>query len=307
MKTLIIGSEGYIGSALMLFFSRPESKIKAEGLDICWFGQYDPNTVKKDYKDLTPKELEAYDAIILLAGHSSVHMCSGSFDKVLANNLYNFTNLMSKLERLSKKVKLIYASSSSIYGRTGSTSAKEEEVNFYPHNNYDIVKYMADLATQRYDVEYYGMRFGTVNGYSPVMRDDIMINAMVSTAKRTGKIDLFGAGTCRPLLGINDLCRAVEKILLHDKDERGFYNLASFNTTSSETAHGVSRIIDVPVNITEDKNNTSSYSFSICTQKFENTFDFSFQDSVDSICREIDRNYDSITLTNRREAIPYEL
>ena len=165
MKTLIIGSEGYIGSALMRFFTCFSVGDTVDGLDICWFGQQQQSTIKKDYKDLTEKELEEYDEIFLLAGHSSVPMCSGGLDKVLANNLYNFTNLLSKLERLSKKIKLIYASSSSVYGSTGSTPARENEINFSPHNNYDIVKYMADLAAQRYDVEYYGLRFGTVNGF----------------------------------------------------------------------------------------------------------------------------------------------
>tara|TARA_R110002110_G_scaffold133924_1_gene316753 strand:- start:537 stop:1460 length:924 start_codon:yes stop_codon:yes gene_type:complete len=307
MKTLIIGSEGYIGSALMRFFTCFSVGDTVDGLDICWFGQQQQSTIKKDYKDLTEKELEEYDVIILLAGHSSVPMCSGGLDKVLANNLYNFTNLLSKLERLSKKIKLIYASSSSVYGSTGSTPARENEINFSPHNNYDIVKYMADLAAQRYDVEYYGLRFGTVNGFSPVMRDDIMINAMVSTAKRTDQIKLFGAGTCRPILGINDLCRAVAKIISHDEDARGFYNLASFNTTSSETAHAVSEIVNVPVKVIKDDGNASSYSFAISTEKFKDTFDFSFQDSIDSICREISTKYTSITLTNRREPKPYEL
>lgn len=305
MNILIIGGCGYIGSAL---FSNLKLKYNIDTLDLEWFGNFSNHkNIKLDYRNLKESDLQKYDAVILLAAHSSVKMCSGNFSYAFSNNVSNFISLLSKIGNMSKRIKLIYASSSSVYGNTKSKIALENEVNFYPHNNYDIVKYMADLAAERHNIEYYGLRFGTVNGYSPAMRDDIMINSMISSAKKNNCIRLYGGSTYRPILGINDLCLAVSKILDNSKDFRGFYNLASFNTTAKEVAGVVSKIMNIPVNEVEDPTNTSVYSFSISTKKFEETFDFKFKDTVDSICSGIINNYDSINLTNRAYSINYEL
>ena len=79
-RTLIIGSNGYIGSRL-------SKEIIADGVDINWFKKGQKNV---DFKDLTSEYYSEYDNIILLAGHSSVKMSEGNLNSCFNNNVRNF-------------------------------------------------------------------------------------------------------------------------------------------------------------------------------------------------------------------------
>jgi nucleoside-diphosphate-sugar epimerase len=301
-KILLIGGNGYIGSRL-------QEVLNVDVIDTNWFGDGDLHW-SGDYKDLTSKYYESYDTIILLAGHSSVKMSEGNLNSCFNNNVRNFIDLIEKLD----KQKLIYASSSSVYGSVGGKTVNEKYYGFEPYNQYDISKHTADLYAQKSDVEYYGLRFGTVNGYSPVLRTDVMINAMVNSALQNGEIKLFIKDTMRPILGLNDLCGAVETIIDHDKDERGLYNLASFNKTAEQIAYEVGSVMNVPVieyetdptNITNTKIQTKTYNFSISTLKFRKTFKFKFKETVESITESLINNWDTMKKTDRSEPYYYE-
>jgi len=299
-KTLIIGHRGYIGSRLI-------QEIDADGIDINWFRPGDNDI---DFKDLTREYYSVYDNIILLAGHSSVKMSESNLNSCFNNNVRNFIDLLEKLD----KQKLIYASSSSVYGSVGGKTVNEKYFGFEPYNQYDISKHVADLYAQKSDVEYYALRFGTVNGYSSFLRTDVMINAMVNSALTDGHIKLYIKDTMRPILGINDLCGAVKTIVECDEDKRGLYNLASFNKTAEQIAYEVANVMGVevkefeadPTQIKNTKNQTKAYNFSISTLKFRQEFKFKFKDTVESLTRELKYNWDKMEKTNRSEAKDYE-
>ena len=317
-KILLIGGNGYIGSRLhnyldvnrdKLIIDQFVSNYDVDVIDTNWFGGRDLHWWG-DYKDLSSEYYEPYDIIILLAGHSSVKMSEGNLNSCFNNNVRNFIDLIEKLD----KQKLIYASSSSVYGSVGGKTVNEKYYGFEPYNQYDISKHTADLYAQKSDVEYYGLRFGTVNGSSPVLRTDVMINAMVNSALKDGHIKLYIKDTMRPILGINDLCRAVTSIVESDEDKRGLYNLASFNKTAEQIAYEVAGVMGVevkeyetdPTQVKNVKSQTKAYNFSISTLKFRKEFKFKFQDTVESLATDLKENWDSMTKTDRSEAIYYE-
>ena len=299
-RTLIIGSGGYIGSRLM-------KEMQATGVDINWFKKGRKDV---DFKDLTRDYYSEYDNIILLAGHSSVKMSEGGLNSCFNNNVRNFIDLIEKLD----KQKLIYASSSSVYGSVGGKTVNEKYFGFEPYNQYDISKHTADLYAQKSDVEYYALRFGTVNGYSPFLRSDVMINAMVNSAINDGHIKLYIKDTMRPILGINDLCEAIRYILASDEDKRGLYNLASFNKTAEQIAYEVANVMGVqvqefeadPTQIKNTKNQTKAYNFSISTLKFRREFGFKFKDTVESLATELKDRWNDMKKTDRSKVINYE-
>ena len=299
-RTLIIGSNGYIGSRL-------SKEIIADGVDINWFKKGQKNV---DFKNLTSEYYSEYDNIILLAGHSSVKMSEGNLNSCFNNNVRNFIDLLEKLD----KQKLVYASSSSVYGSVGGKTVNEKYFGFEPYNQYDISKHTADLYAQKSDVEYYALRFGTVNGYSPFLRSDVMINAMVNSALSDGHIKLYIKDTMRPILGINDLCGAIKTIIDCNEDKRGLYNLASFNKTAEQIAYEVANVMGVevkefeadPTQIKNTKNQTKSYNFTISTLKFRKQFGFKFKDTVESLTSELKDNWNDMKKTNRSEPIYYE-
>ena len=183
-KVLIIGGNGYIGANLYPYLS---SDKDVDIIDTCWFGKEFNDTIVEDYKTMSKEFYSEYDTIILLAGHSSVKMSETESNSCFKNNVQNFIELLDKLTTQ----KFIYASSSSVYGSVGGRTVNEKYYGFEPYNQYDISKHTADLYAIKSDLEYYGLRFGTVNGYSPVLRTDVMINAMVNSALKDGKIKLF--------------------------------------------------------------------------------------------------------------------
>ena len=299
-RTLIIGSGGYIGSRLM-------KEMQATGVDINWFKKGKKDV---DFKELTRDYYSEFDNIILLAGHSSVKMSEGGLNSCFNNNVRNFIDLIEKLD----KQKLIYASSSSVYGSVGGKTVNEKYFGFEPYNQYDISKHTADLYAQKSDVEYYALRFGTVNGYSPFLRSDVMINAMVNSAINDGLIKLYIKDTMRPILGINDLCEAIRYILASDEDKRGLYNLASFNKTAEQIAYEVANVMGVqvqefeadPTQIKNTKSQTKAYNFSISTLKFRREFGFKFKDTVESLATELKDKWNDMKKTDRSQVIDYE-
>ena len=299
-KILLIGGSGYIGSRL-------QESLDVDVIDTNWFNDKDNS---EDFKDLTSRHYSDYNTIILLAGHSSVKMSEGNLNSCFNNNVRNFIDLIEKLD----KQKLIYASSSSVYGSVGGKTVNEKYYGFEPYNQYDISKHTADLYAQKSNVEYYGLRFGTVNGSSPVLRTDVMINAMVDSALKDGHIKLYIKDTMRPILGINDLCRAIESIVELKEDKRGLYNLASFNKTAEQIAYEVADVMGVevkeyeadPTQVKNVKSQTKAYNFSISTLKFRKEFKFKFQDTVESLAVDLKENWNSMEKTDRSEAFHYE-
>lgn len=299
-RTLLIGHRGYIGSRLI-------QEIDADGIDINWFRSGKEDI---DFKDLSRSYYSEFDNIILLAGHSSVKMSESNLSSCFNNNVRNFIHLLEKIDNQ----KLIYASSSSVYGSVGGKTVNEKYFGFEPYNQYDISKHVADLYAQKSDVEYYALRFGTVNGYSPFLRSDVMINAMVNSAINDGHIKLYIKDTMRPILGINDLCRAVRYILASGEDKRGLYNLASFNKTAEQIAYEVADVMGVevkefqadPTQIENTKNQTKAYNFSISTLKFRREFGFKFKDTVESLTNELKSSWGKMKKTNRSESKYYE-
>ena len=282
-------------------------EMQATGVDINWFKKGKKDV---DFKDLTRDYYSEFDSIILLAGHSSVKMSEGGLNSCFNNNVRNFIDLLEKID----KQKLIYASSSSVYGSVGGKTVNEKYFGFEPYNQYDISKHTADLYAQKSDVEYYALRFGTVNGYSPFLRSDVMINAMVNSAINDGHIKLYIKDTMRPILGMNDLCEAIRYILASDEDKRGLYNLASFNKTAEQIAYEVANVMGVqvhefeadPTQIKNTKNQTKAYNFSISTMKFRREFKFKFKDTVESLTTELRDKWNDMKKTDRSKAIDYE-
>ena len=306
-KILIIGGSGYVGSRLCNDYK--------DTYDITLIDKTPSNSIvynyNCDFNNLNKEFYSNYDVIILLAGHSSVKMCEGGIESAFNNNVRNFVNLINKL---LPHQKFIYASSSSVYGNVGKKIVNEQYHNFVPHNYYDITKHMIDLYADKIPCEYYGLRFGTVNGYSPVVRKDIMINSMVYNAINDGEIKLYIKDIIRPILGINDLSKAIKCIIESDKDNRGIYNLASFNETAENIAYGVSRVVNIPVNeyetdptnISNIKLQTKNYNFSIDSSKFIKTFNFEFKETTESITESLVSQFKDIIFVSRDQYSKYE-
>jgi nucleoside-diphosphate-sugar epimerase len=297
---LILGGNGYIGSRLIHDL---QHTYDIKSVDICWFGKNLDFSNIQDYNMLSKDYISKFDAIVLLAGHSSVNMCNGEITSSFNNNVNNFINLVSKID---KRQTLIYASSGSVYGNSTTEETDEDDtLIFKPINNYDLTKYTLDTHAFRFIKDGYniiGFRFGTVNGWSPNVREELMINSMTKKSIEAGKILINNKDIVRPILGIADVSRAVHAVIENPK--AGIYNLASFYDTVENISSMVSTLTTARVNIQPDI--TGAYNFSMDTRKFQQTYNFTFNESINSIVSEIITNVDNTTFSNRNQFIKYE-
>lgn len=294
---LIIGGEGYIGSKLTDYLSN-QNKNTITILDTDYYGSYSKGVFKinSKYQNLSLSFFQSFDIIILLAGQSSVSN-STNLTSIMDNNIINFACL---LENLTINQKFIYISSSSVYGQTANKEVDENESLSSPYNLYDFSKQTIDQLASLSDKNYYSLRLGTVNGFSRNLRNDVMINSMVFNSKKNNKIFVTNKTINRAILGINDLCRVIE-VLINNTDltKKGVYNISSFNSTVDEIAQIVSIKCNVPIDYNVDvntkqvnfKTNTKAYNFKINSRKFENTFDFKFVDTSETIIDSLNSNW----------------
>jgi nucleoside-diphosphate-sugar epimerase len=92
-NVLVIGGNGYVGSRLRQVLAQIYT---VESVDCCWYN-YDEESRRLDYHKLTADYLAKFDAVVLLAGHSSVASCVGPIQSPWLNNVTNFTDLVAKL------------------------------------------------------------------------------------------------------------------------------------------------------------------------------------------------------------------
>jgi len=283
-KVLILGGNGYIGSRLRQVLG-DHHFVKSN--DCGWFA-YDETSDSRDYHKLTREELAEFDVIIVLAGHSSVPSCKGDLPGPWLNNVTNFTDLLAKLDDQL----VIYASSASVYGNSKPGERhKETNTHFTPVNNYDVTKYALDQQATIANLKgkrVIGLRFGTVNGWAPNLRVDVMINSMYHSVQLGTGIQVTNKHISRAMLGIEDLCRAVVRCI--EQPMPGIYNLASFNGTVGEIAQAVSDKLRVDI---IDKGTTANaYDFALDTTLFEQTYDFTFQETPATIVDSLLEQYE---------------
>jgi len=296
---LVIGGNGYIGSRLRQVLAQDYT---VDSVDCCWYN-HDETSRRTDYHNLTASDLKKYDTIVLLAGHSSVASCIGNIQSPWLNNVTNFTDLLSKV---SRQQTVIYASSASVYGNSLPGEWHNEYIKkFIPVNNYDITKYTLDLEAQIAIGNGYkviGLRFGTVNGWSPNLRTDVMINAMYDTAMSQGKITVFNKHINRALLGIEDLCRGICHCI--ERPEAGIYNMASFNTTVEYIASTVAEELGVP--LIDQGTTANAYDFGLDTTLFQEKFGFTFTETPSTIVNSLKERYAESHVERRDNYMIYQ-
>ncbi len=241
MKILIGGGAGYIGSKLIPELINQGHEIDV--IDLLWFGNHLPQEVrviKKDLFDITNTDMVGYEQFIFLAGLSNDPMAEYSPAK---NFIYNGA-LPSYLAYEAKKAgikRFIYASSCSVYGYTVDEPYDEDApvTCGYP---YGISKLQGERGVMQLQDEHFsviGLRQGTVCGYSPRMRFDLIINTMFKASMVDNKLTVNNPSIWRPIFDIRDAVNAYSLAITSDYSISGIFNVASGNYTVGQVAECV--------------------------------------------------------------------
>jgi nucleoside-diphosphate-sugar epimerase len=238
MRILVAGGAGYIGSRLVP--SLMEHGYQVDVIDALWFGNHLPPDVQVVQRDLFTCDMsafEGYEQVIFLAGISNDPMAE--YDP--AENFVQNGALPAYLAFTAKKARVkrfIYASSCSIYGYTQDELYDESGTIAcgYPYGISKLQGERAVLQMADADFSVIALRQGTVCGWSPRMRFDLIVNTMYKTAIASGVITVNNASIWRPILDIRDATRAFTRAVQASYGISGVFNVASGNYTVGQVA-----------------------------------------------------------------------
>ena len=236
MKILIAGGAGYIGSRLVPALL--ERGYEVDVTDLLWFGNHLPETaglVKKDIFDLTEDDLKQYSQVIFLAGLSNDPMAEFSPSKNFIFNAAAPAFLAYSAKRAGVR-RFIFACSCSVYGYTVNELYDETSptVCGYPYGISKLQGEQGVLHLQDENFSVISLRKGTVSGYSPRMRLDLIVNTMFKSAMKDGVVTVSNPEIWRPVLGISDAVDAYTRAIEANFSVSGVFNIASENYTVGE-------------------------------------------------------------------------
>ena len=231
MKIMVAGGAGYIGTRLCNELCLEGHKVTV--VDLFWFGDHLENSVNKiktDIMDLNIDQISDYDCVVFIAGLSNDPMANFSPRRNFIENAATPTYLAYLCKKAGVK-RFVYASSCSVYGFTDNKIMTEkDEVN--PEYPYGISKLQTEYSIMKMQDNNFrpiSLRKGTVGGWSPRMRFDLVVNTMTKYATTQGKITVHNPNLWRPLIDIRDAVQAYKKSIFSDLSVSGIFNISHSN------------------------------------------------------------------------------
>lgn len=296
MRICVIGGAGFIGSRLVPALEQRGHDVTA--VDLLWFRSQDEVNFKRkiycrDAATLIADDLEGFDAVVFLGGLSNDPMAD--FDP-----LQNFTAnaatpaYLANIARHAGVKIFIHGGSCSVYGMADYVDENSEVATYSP---YGVSKLMGEVGALRQTdyMRVVAFRMGTVAGWSPRMRFDLVVNAMTKSAITKGEIIINDRKARRPILDMEDAVKAYVHAI-ESSVPVGIINLASENsavqTIAEEVRACVKRSIGIHAElIHKDVKEIRSYSVSVDKAK---SMGFEFFGGARRAAADIVSNFKSI-------------
>lgn len=228
MKILVTGGAGYIGVVLCERFLDAGHQVRV--LDRMYWG-CKPIEKIADRIELVVADVREVDASVLDGIEGVVHLAGLSNDPTAEYNTEaNWEMNAVATEKLAaqcraRRIKrFTFGSSASLYDGLGD-GIFDESTQVNPRGAYSRSKFAAEQALLRQADEHFApviLRQGTVYGFSPRMRLDLVVNTFIKDALLRSKLFLHGGGWMwRPLVDIQDVAEAHLRCIEAPSDSLG--------------------------------------------------------------------------------------
>ena len=210
MRCLVTGVAGFIGSHL----AERLIDLKHDVLGIDRFTDYYPRPLKEKNlarlrdeerfslteidlatADLAPA-LDGVEIVFHLAAQAGVRASWGErFETYLHDNVLATQRLLEAAKVRGEARKIIYSSSSSVYGQTHEMPMREGSATA-PYSPYGVTKlsgeHLCDLYRTNFGLQTVALRYFTV--YGPRQRPDMGFHRFIEAIRRGESIPLYGDG-----------------------------------------------------------------------------------------------------------------
>ncbi len=248
MKILVTGSCGFIGFHLSKYFLEKNNFVVGiDNLNSYYSVKLKKNRLKelnknkkfKNFKfDLqNQKKINAifskfkFDYVFHLAAQAGVRYSINEPRKYIDSNINGYYNVLEACKNFKIK-RLIYASSSSVYGDSKKFPLKENHI-LQPNNTYSLTKkFNEDIAkvfNKYYKINMTGIRFFTI--YGEWGRPDMFINKLIfsNLKKKTFFLNNFG-NHFRDFTYVGDVVEILYKLVKTKKiPSNQVFNICSNN------------------------------------------------------------------------------
>ncbi|MFZ0214555.1 MAG: SDR family oxidoreductase [Candidatus Dormiibacterota bacterium] len=250
MSVLVVGGGGYLGSVLAAELVERGYAVKI--LDRLFFGDHGLTEIRDrvqvivgDMRTAGPELLDGVDAVVNVGGLSNDPTAEYN---PRANYEMNVTATvgLAELCRQHGVGRYILASSCSVYDRGVGDEERDvlldENADVDPPSAYGGSKMAAErgllpMASDSFCVT--ALRMGTLFGFSPRMRYDLVVNTFVKDALTKGRVTIhYGGEMWRPLAEVRDAARAYIALLRAPTSNINgqVFNLVNRNFRISELA-----------------------------------------------------------------------
>jgi nucleoside-diphosphate-sugar epimerase len=198
VRYVVTGAAGFIGSHLAeALLARGDEVVAVDSFT----DYYDPALKEENARELDVRrvdlaeedlDLDGVDAVFHLAGQPGAR----SFGPVFADYLRRNALATQRLFESARGTRVVYASSSSIYG-DAERYPTPEDAEPRPNSPYGITKlaceHLAAAYGRAYGLDAVGLRYFTV--YGPRQRPDMAFARLVVALARGGSFEVYGDGT----------------------------------------------------------------------------------------------------------------
>ena len=316
-NVLVVGGAGYLGSVLVRKLLQTGRRVRV--LDSFIYGKRSLQPleghrsleiVEGDFRNIETvvNSLRDIDAVILLAAVVGDPAAQYRPEQTIETNILAAQSLAfaCKLHCISR---FVFASTCSVYGRTDSVLDEGSPLNpvsLYARSKIFSEKCILDLAGDNFSPTI--LRMGTLYGFSPRMRFDLVVNTMSMKAHVEKRIQVFGGNQWRPLLHVEDAADAFARCLDAPLAKIGDQ---IFNVGSNEQNYRIIEIADLigaalrKVKIEVEDAQLDARDYRVSFDKIRRALGFKAGETIPGAAKRIDRELGAGNLRNPYAKVYY--